>query len=492
MRVGMLVVRRSRNQPASLAQRLADRAIGRIELGIDHRALPAEPAPVLAVLAIALHRKHRLDPVRLAQRKIVLAMVRRHMNKARAAVSRDEIAGKHGARLGEEPAECVHGMAGDGSGEVGAFARPASLLIQWQRSSKRLGATPAPKKCREQRLGHKIPATITDEERILNLRPISQSLVHRDRPRRRRPDHRMSADKCRHIRTFHDLERHVDLGRDDVLVLDFRLGQRGLLHRAPHHRLGPAIKLPALGKLQQFANDGAFRFRVHRQVGMIPIAIDAEPLQLLALHVHPLLGIGAAFGAEFDRRDLVLVLLLLAVLFLDLPLDGQAVAIPAGHIGRVLAEQALRAADHVLEDMVQRMADMHVAIGIGRAIMENELLRARAARPQLLIQPLVLPARKNARLLLGEAGLHREIGLRQEDGRTIVALFSHDRRALALLPGLRNLVHAEARRRGEERQLRAEERRQSASRNQAITASLSRGQIPTPHACASPRLRASA
>ena len=36
--------------------------------------------------------------------------------------------------------------------------------------------------------------------------------------------------------------------------------------------------------------------------------------------------------------------------------------------------------DHVLQDMVQRMADVHVAIGIGRAVVEDELLAARARR----------------------------------------------------------------------------------------------------------------
>src|SRR3546814_5657263 len=67
---------------------------------------------------------------------------------------------------------------------------------------------------------------------------------------------------------------------------------------------------------------------------MIPVAADAEALQLLALDVDPMLGVGAAFGAEFLDRNLVLVQLLLAILLLDLPLDGQAVAVPAGDIGR--------------------------------------------------------------------------------------------------------------------------------------------------------------
>jgi hypothetical protein len=150
------------------------------------------------------------------------------------------------------------------------------------------------------------------------------------------------------------------------------------------------------------------------------MAKHAQPLHLFALHIHPMLRISAAFGAEFLDRDFILVELFLAILLLNLPLDGQAMAIPAGHIGRVFAEQALRAADHVFQDMVQRMADMHIAIGIRRAIMQDELLPPRAGFAQAVIQAVGFPLREDARLLLREPGLHGEISLRQEDGVAVI------------------------------------------------------------------------
>ena len=135
-----------------------------------------------------------------------------------------------------------------------------------------------------------------------------------------------------------------------------------------------------------------------------------------------MLRIGAAFGAEFLGGNLVLVELLLAVLLFDLPFDWKAMAIPAGHIGRVLAQQVLRSADHVFEDMVERMADMHIAVGIGRAVMQDELFCTAARFAQAAVKPFGFPARQNARLLLREAGLHGEIGLRQEDGVPEISL----------------------------------------------------------------------
>jgi hypothetical protein len=85
----------------------------------------------------------------------------------------------------------------------------------------------------------------------------------------------------------------------------------------------------------------ALGVEIHRQVGIGPVAGDAEALELLALDVDPAFGELAAFLAELDDVDLVLVQALGAVLLLDLPLDGQAVAVPAGDVARCLAHHLL-------------------------------------------------------------------------------------------------------------------------------------------------------
>ena len=112
----MLVIRAGREQAAGFAQVRTDRAVGRVEFGVDDTALPAKPAPVGTIFAIAFDRELRFDAVRLAQIEIVLAMVGRHMDKPGAAVGGDKIAGQEGAGLGIEAAQMVHRVAGDGSG----------------------------------------------------------------------------------------------------------------------------------------------------------------------------------------------------------------------------------------------------------------------------------------------------------------------------------------------------------------------------------------
>ena len=126
----------------------------------------------------------------------------------------------------------------------------------------------------------------------------------------------------------------------------------------------------------------------HRQVRIVPVGADPEPLQLLALNVDPLLGVSVALGAEFLDRHLVLVELLLAVLLLDLLLDRQPVAVPAGHVGRVLAEHRPGADDDVLERLVDGVADVDVAVGVRRPVVEDELLAAGAGSRTCSYRPL--------------------------------------------------------------------------------------------------------
>ena len=262
---------------------------------------------------------------------------------------------------------------------------------------------------------------------IFDVFTVSDRLIDRDGPRRGCPNNPVqlvtAVDKFlqfRRVRRFHDLERHVDLGRGDVFIFDFRFGQRSLFDRGPHDGLGAAIELAALRELQQFADDGRLGIELHGEVGVVPIAHDAQPLELVALHAHPFVGIGAALGAELGGRHLVLVQLLLPIFLLDLPFDRQAVAVPAGHIGRVLAQKTLGTHDDVLQHLVHRMAHMDVAIGVGRAIMQDEALTPRPLFAQPVIKAHRLPLRRDGGFLLGKARLHREVGLRQEDGGFIV------------------------------------------------------------------------
>ncbi len=97
----------------------------------------------------------------------------------------------------------------------------------------------------------------------------------------------------------------------------------------------------------------------------------------------------------------------------DLEFDRQAVAIPARDVGRAEAAQGLVLDDDVLENLVQGGADVHVAVGEGRAVVQDELLRAGALGLDGGIKPGGLPLLQPLRFPRDQVRLHREIGLRQ-------------------------------------------------------------------------------
>ena len=45
-------------------------------------------------------------------------------------------------------------------------------------------------------------------------------------------------------------------------------------------------------------SDGRLGVEAHGGVRMVQVALDAEPLEFLALHRQPMLGVGAALGTE--------------------------------------------------------------------------------------------------------------------------------------------------------------------------------------------------
>jgi hypothetical protein len=80
--------------------------------------------------------------------------------------------------------------------------------------------------------------------------------------------------------------------------------------------------------------------------------------------------------AKLSLGDLVLAPTLAAQLLFDLPLDRQSVAVPAGDVVDVVAQREPRADDEVLQGLLQGVADVDRAVGVGRAVMQHEERRA--------------------------------------------------------------------------------------------------------------------
>ena len=270
----------------------------------------------------------------------------------------------------------------------------------------------------------------SDEERAVAVADLDVFEVGMDgdrevrgqRPRRGRPDD--DGERMRRGELFGggigDREGDPDGVGALVLIFDLGLGEGGLARDGPIHRLLRTIDQALLDEAREAREDLRLVGRIHRAVFGRPVGEDAEALELSAL----LLDVG---GGEFraglaDAEGVERLLLRLQFLH-HLVLDRQAMAVPARDVRRPEAAHGLIAEDGILEQLVEGGADVDVAVGERRTIMQDEGGLAGGACLNLAIQAVPLPVGDTGGLAFGQAGPHREVGHRQVEG--ILELFGH-------------------------------------------------------------------
>ena len=258
---------------------------------------------------------------------------------------------------------------------------------------------------REQHRGDDEALFAREHEGVVERGVVGDSEVRRQRPRRGRPDDDV------HAGLADDRELHVNALADVVGVFDLRLGERSAARDAPIHRLLAAIDEALLHDVREQAEFVRLVFLAERDVRIFPVAKHAEALELRALDVEILERIRLARLA--NRGGVGAGVAGLAHLLRDLEFDGQTVAIPARDVGRVFAADRLMLDDDVLEDLVQRGADMDVAIGERRAVVQDEFLLAGAGFLNLAVEIGGLPFLQALRFARHQIGFHGKVGARQ-------------------------------------------------------------------------------
>ena len=190
---------------------------------------------------------------------------------------------------------------------------------------------------------------------------------------------------------------------------------------APVHRLLALIDEPLVDETSERPDDCRLVFEVHRQVRMVPIAEDPEALELGRHDADEALRIGAAGPAEVRHAHLPLLRAELAV---HLQLDGQPVTVITGHVRGVESSHRARLDDEVLQDLVERGAEVDLAVCVRRSVVEYELRSPGPGLANTVIESHCLPSRERLRLGGLEVRLHREICPREVKG---VFPFGHAR-----------------------------------------------------------------
>src|SRR2546425_6128191 len=193
--------------------------------------------------------------------------------------------------------------------------------------------------------------------------------MHRDReirrqgPRRRGPDHREGATLAKHRLQLGRSGRHRELDPDRrrplLLVLDLGLRERGPAIHAPVDGLQAFVDETASDETPELARDDRLIRRLHRDVGIVPVAEHAQALELATLDVDEAERVFPTLAALLDRIHRVTHVdagLVETELLVDLVLDRQSVTVPARHVDGVESGHRAGLDDHGLQDLVQDVA----------------------------------------------------------------------------------------------------------------------------------------
>ena len=131
-------------------------------------------------------------------------------------------------------------------------------------------------------------------------------------------------------------------------------------------------------------------------------------------------GEGPAFGLHLVAWQVA------SELLFDRILDRQAMAIPAWDVLRVESFELALLDDHVLENLVDRMAHVDLAVGIRGPVVQYEFGRPGARIAQLLVDALFIPLPGPSGLALGQVAAHGEGCFRQIQGAAVVDFFGHE------------------------------------------------------------------
>ena len=226
---------------------------------------PGDEAPVV------IDRVVDLEPERPPELVVLLPVARGDVDQPRARIHRDERRGGHLARAVDPRVTVLeaHEMApGD----------PADLPRAVQARGRDEGVG---------QLGGDDERLAAMGERDVRLvRVDGDGEVRRERPRRGGPDHQGGRGRVRRGRQrAEEREPDVDRRRALVLVLDLGLGERRLAVHAPVDRLQPFVDETAADEASELARDDRLVIGRHRDVGVLPVAEDAKPLELVPLNV---------------------------------------------------------------------------------------------------------------------------------------------------------------------------------------------------------------
>ena len=286
---------------------------------------------LLGVAPVVIDRREEREPAFHAEMVVVLAMPWGDVNAARAGIQRHKSRCVDRRMAWQERVAGLEAFQG-GAGESFFDGDLFSTGGRAERIQKRLGEDDRFFHTLETHPGHGVLVAGIDGD----------GEVRGKCPRRGGPDD----DRGRSGEFSADEREHdIDCGRGFILILHLRFGEGGLRTRAPEDGFFLAIDEAFFHETGEGADHAGLVGRIEREVGMLPVAQNAQSAKLTALDVDKFAGVFLRAAAHLGGREA-------CGGFHHAELDRKTVAIPTRNKRRPESRHRATLHNEVLENLI--------------------------------------------------------------------------------------------------------------------------------------------
>ena len=124
------------------------------------------------------------------------------------------------------------------------------------------------------------------------------------------------------------------------------------------------------------------------------------------MNLNPFFSKFSALLPKFYYRNIIFILFIFFILFLNLPFNWKSMTIPARNIYRVFAIHLMKFYNYIFKNFIKCSTHMNISIGIWRAVMQYKLFFTFARFSNCFVKIYFFPIIKHFRLSCWKICLH--------------------------------------------------------------------------------------
>lgn len=197
------------------------------------------------------------------------------------------------------------------------------------------------------------------------------------------------------------------------MILELRIGKRSEIKERKNKGIREEIKMEGGWEFKKIERNKRLRMEINSGVGVIEVEEDRKEIELIGMENDKVGRELKKLIEELVDRKLVIVFEWGEIFLIDIKLNRKEVEIKERKIVWIVEENMERESDEVFKNIVKRMEDMDIEVGIGREIMEKIEREVIGMLEKIFIEVNLIKEMEKKRIEMRKERENRKISMRK-------------------------------------------------------------------------------